>query len=297
MQLLKLQIKKQKKLWLENIKEVIVESDLAQKYSFKPIPYNVEAIIGEYDAPEKQEQGLVKYNLLQDGNTLIYGNNGAEREMFLDTLIYSTTKYHSVAEINYYIVDYGSESLKKYVNLPHVGRCCMHRRRRKSLVIFLKMIKEEIRIRKKVFLNYGGDYTNYIKSSPNKLPIKVYIFNNYDSIYESNESLYEELPNLLRDSERYGIIFVITANAINSVQSKISQNLNNIYSYKLKDLSDYITVLGTKVKNMPPDIVGRGIIKQEDVAHEFQTASIIDNREMTNNYLLDYINEKKNIRT
>ncbi len=47
------------------------------------------------------------------------------------------------------------------------------------------MIKEEIRIRKKVFLNYGGDYTNYIKSSPNKLPIKVYIFNNYDSIYES----------------------------------------------------------------------------------------------------------------
>ena len=44
---------------------------------------------------------------------------------------------------------------------------------------------------------------------------------------------------------------------------------------------------------MPPDIVGRGIIKQEDVAHEFQTASIIDNREMTNNYLLDYINEKK----
>ena len=101
------------------------------------------------------------------------------------------------------------------------------------------------------------------------------------------------MPNLLRDSERYGIIFVITANAINSVQSKISQNLNNIYSYKLKDLSDYITVLGTKVKNMPPDIVGRGIIKQEDVAHEFQTASIIDNREMTNNYLLDYINEKK----
>lgn len=98
-----------------------MESDLAQKYSFKPIPYNVEAIIGEYDAPEKQEQGLVKYNLLQDGNTLIYGNNGAEREMFLDTLIYSTTKYHSVAEINYYIVDYGSESLKKYVNLPHVG--------------------------------------------------------------------------------------------------------------------------------------------------------------------------------
>ncbi len=73
---------KAKKLWLENIKEVIVESDLAQKYSFKPIPYNVEAIIGEYDAPEKQEQGLVKYNLLQDGNTLIYGNNGAEREMF-----------------------------------------------------------------------------------------------------------------------------------------------------------------------------------------------------------------------
>ena len=99
---------------------------------------------------------------------------------------------------------------------------------------------------KKLFVNYGGEYSAYIKNNPNKLPLKVFIFNNYDAINESNQTLYETLPELVRDSERYGIIFILTANSINSVHSKVSSNFKNLYTLKLKDSSDYRTLFNAK---------------------------------------------------
>ena len=47
----------------------------------------VKGIIGEYDAPERQEQGVVRYNYIEDGNTIVYSRDSSEAEMFLNTLI------------------------------------------------------------------------------------------------------------------------------------------------------------------------------------------------------------------
>lgn len=74
-------------------------------------------------------------------------------------------------------------------------------------------------------------------------PLKVIIFNNYDSIYEAYQNLYDDLPELVRDSSRYGIVYIFTANAVNSIPTKIAQNFTNIYAYKLKEFSDYMSVL------------------------------------------------------
>ena len=118
--------------------------------------------------------------------------------------------------------------------------------------------------------------------------------NNYDSIYEANHNLYDDLPDLVRDSERYGIIFIMTANAINSVSSKISQNFSNIYTFKLKDSSDYTSVFNTRTKIVPRDIVGRGLINNDGV-HEFQTASIVEDEDKLNDYLISFIANQKQI--
>ncbi|MCX4255277.1 MAG: FtsK/SpoIIIE domain-containing protein, partial [Bacilli bacterium] len=141
-------------------------------------------ILGEYDAPERQEQGLVLYDFLKDGNTIIYGNDGAEREMLLNTLIYSSIKNHGADELNYYIIDYGSESLRKYKSLLHVGGIVFAGEDEKFYNL-LKLIKEEITKRKKLFSDFGGDYFNYIQLNKELLPIKVIIINNYDSVYEN----------------------------------------------------------------------------------------------------------------
>ena len=269
--------KKAKRLWLENIPSIILVDNLEKKYNVTHTPYNIEAVIGEYDAPEKQEQGIVKYNLLEHGNTIIYGNDGSEREYLINTLIYSITKNHTSEEINVYIVDYGSESLRKYSKLPHIGGI-VYQEEDEEFNNLIKLIRNEIASRKKLFADYGGEYINYIKNSPNKLPIMLVILNNYDSIYEANQNLYDVLPELVRDSERYGIIFILTANATNSVNSKITSNCKNNYAFKLKDQFDYTSIFGTKTKIYPRDNFGRGVLKNDGV-HEFQTATIIEDED------------------
>ena len=88
--------KKSRKLWLDDIEPIVLIDDIIKKYNEVSNPFNVEAILGEYDAPEKQYQGIVKYNFINDGNTIIYGNDGSEREMLLDSIIYSSCKNFTV---------------------------------------------------------------------------------------------------------------------------------------------------------------------------------------------------------
>ena len=287
--------KKAKRLWLANIPDIITEDDLEKKYAIKVTPYNVEAIIGEYDAPEKQEQGLVKYSFLEDGNTLIYGNDGTEKEMLLNAIIYSSTKNHKVEELNYYIIDYGSESLRRFISLPQVGGMVFTGEEEKYNNL-LKLLKEELTKRKKLFVESGGSYLNYIKTNNDKLPVITVIINNFDSLYESNPNLYEELSDLIRDSENYGVVFIITASTTTSVHSKVSSNFSNIYAFKLKDNSDYTSIFGIRVKTAPRENIGRGLLKNNGV-HEFQTASITKDEDSLTDYLTNFINEQRNINT
>ena len=285
--------KKARKLWLENIPNIILISDLENKYPYNKQPFNVETIIGEYDAPEKQEQGLVKFNYLEQGNTLVYGTDGSEREMLLNSIIYGTAKNHTAEEVNIYVIDYGSESLGKWNSLPQVGGVVFSSEEEKYNNLF-KQIKEEIQNRKKLFVDFGGEYKNYIVNSGNKLPLKVIIINNYDSVYESNPNIYEELPELVRDSERYGIIFILTANASNSVHSKISQNFHNTYAFKVKDSSEYSSIFGVRTKIVPRDIDGRGLINNDGI-HEFQVASITSDETKLNGLIQEFISNQKSI--
>ena len=278
--------KEASRLWLENISPVILVDELIKKYNIKTNTYDVKAVVGEYDAPERQEQGIIEYSFLNDGNTIIYGMDGSEREMLLNSIIYSSMIGHTSEEINYYIIDYGSESLRRFSKFPTVGGM-VYAGEEDKLKNLIKLIKTEISKRKKLYSNYGGEYINYIRKSEKKDPIKVFIFNNFDSIFESHQDMYEYLPGLVRDSERYGIIFILTANASNSVSIKISQNFNNIYSFRLKDPSEYNTIFNTRKKIELRDIFGRGLVNNDGL-HEFQASSIVDNINNLDDYLLEF---------
>ena len=211
--------------------------------------------------------------------------------MLLNTIIYSTCKYHGVEEINYYIIDYGSETLRRFIGLPHVGGIVFQGEEEKYNNL-LKLLKEELTRRKSLFVDSGGSYLNYIKTSENKLPVISVIINNFDSLYGSNPNLYEEISDLIRDSVNYGVVFIITANAVNSISSRLTANFTNVYAFKLKDTSDYSSVLGLRVKTMPRDIIGRGYLKNDGI-HEFQTASITEDVATLNDYLVDFIAKEK----
>lgn len=284
-----------KKLWLENIPSIILVDNTEKKYNFQPQKFVVEAVMGEYDAPENQEQGLVTYNYLEHGNTIVYSTDSTENEMFLNTLLYSTTKNHTADEINFYIIDYGSESFRKYEKLPHVGGIIFNEEFEKYNNL-LKLLFEEMPRRKKLFANYGGEYLSYIKNSQKTLPIIAVIINNFDAFNASNPNAYDVLPELVRDSARYGIVYIFTGSATNSVSSRISQNFANIYAYKLKDSSDYGYLFNSKSRLVPRNIDGRGILNNGNL-HEFQTASIVEDNETLNSFMLEYVNYQNQINT
>ena len=282
-----------KKLWLDNIPNVILVDDIINKYNYTFNDKNIEAIVGEYDAPEKQEQGIISFNYIKDGNTIIYGNDGSENELLLNSIVYSTVNNFSSQNVNFYAVDFGSEAMNKFAKLAHFGGIVLNGEDEKFNNL-LKLIRNEIKRRKKKFVNFGGDFNNYVNSNQGVEPLMIIIFNNYDSIYESYQSLYDDLPELVRDSERYGIIFIITCNSINSVNSKVSSNFNNIYTFKLKESSDYASVLGASTKIMPREIFGRGLLNNGGI-HEFQTSYIVSPDDNISDFITKFVDEKNSI--
>ena len=285
---------KSRRLWLENIPELILLDQIKQKYGYKP--NQLELVLGEYDAPELQVQGLVTYSYLTNGNTAVYGLDGAERELFLNTLIYSTALDYKADDVNFYIVDYGSESLRMYQGLPHIGGMVFMDEEDKFNNL-IKMIKEEIQKRKGLFANYGGSYESYIKSSGQKLPIITVIMNNYDSMYDNITNLYDIMPELTRDSDRYGIVFVLTGNSYNSISTRVVQNMNSIYAFHLKEKTDYNTIFNKKINNVPRDLFGRGMCIVNGEVHEFQMANIVDDSSKLSEFAQEFIKNQKSINT
>ncbi len=285
--------KRAKRLWLDNVPEMILSDDVEKKYNISHTPFNVIATIGEYDAPELQEQGPVVYNILEDGNTGIYGTDGQEREQLLNAVIYSTCKNHTTDELNIYAIDYGSESLRIFERVPHFGGI-VYSGENEKYTNLLKMIDAERTKRKKMFVDFGGDYVNYIKNSGKTLPLKLVIINNVDTIKENIQDFMDDMANLTRDSERYGIVYIFTGNGDSSIPTKVKQNIKNSYALKLKDKFEYSEVLGTKVTIPPAETPGRGLLDNSG-PHEFQTASIVGDISELSKYVLTFIEELKKV--
>ena len=110
-----------------------------------------------------QEQRLLTINLTNKGNAIVYGSAGTGKENFITTMIYSSMLAYTPNEVNYYIVDYGSESLRCFNNSPIVGDIVYPSDDDKIENLY-KMINMEIEKRKTLFSNYNGNYVSYCKN-------------------------------------------------------------------------------------------------------------------------------------
>ena len=274
-ELAKKQNVKIRKLWLSSIPELIYLLGLKTKYEYEPVPYQINPIIGEYDNPSAQEQGILTVDLSNKGNTVIYGSTGSGKENLLTTLIYSTCIMHSPEEINFYIFDFGAETLKIFNKFPHIGSIATIED--EDLIMnTLIMIDEEAGKRKEMFTDYAGSYSNYIKESGNKLPLIVVVINSFDIFSETNSRLAEALSPLFRDGLKYGIVFVITTSTNQAVRTRTAQLFLNKISLQQNNPDDFRGLLNSPRGLIPKKIFGRGIVSLDSGCYEFQTAYICD---------------------
>lgn len=259
-----------KKLWLDKVPDIIYVDDLKEKYKFVPEKFNINPIIGEYDDPSTQSQHPLTLGLSELGNTIIVGTADSGEELMLKTIVYSTITNYSVMEANFFILDFGSETMKVFKEAPHVGDIITSEEKEKIINLF-KMLNEMIEGRKVMLQEYNGDFKLFNASSDKKLANVIVIINNYEAFSELYDEFEDELISLSRESIKYGIYFISTISSINGMRYKISQNFKQYICLKLNDEGDYRSLFSNPDKVYPSNIFGRGIINKDKV-YEFQTA-------------------------
>lgn len=264
-------------LWLDNIPGNIYVSDLREKYNFKSNG-DVQIIIGEYDDPSNQRQGLVELNFSKRDNIIIYGNAESGKETLLSTITYDLMTNYSVEQANVYILDFGTEALKIFKKSPNVGDIIFIGQDEK-LVTFFDMIQGMIKERKKILSNYNGDYDLYIKKG-NEMPIIAVLLNNYEAFNENYEDKFDDIfLTLTRDGAKCGIIFIITVSTTSSMRYRLTSNFNKKIALMLNDENDYYSIFDNVQNKRPTHMFGRGLVSVDKDIFEFQTAKICEHSE------------------
>ena len=184
---------KTQNLWLEEIPENIYIDKLKKKYQIKEDDEKqISCVIGEYDDPFNQKQGIVKLDFMNDGNMVIYGNAESGKETFLSTIIYDLIQTYKSEDLWVYILDFGSEALKIFKDSNHVGDVVFIGEDEK-IKRFFDMIQKEIKERKNILSNYNGDYNLYRQTAKRKMPMIQIILNNYEAFAENYENDYDDI--------------------------------------------------------------------------------------------------------
>ena len=264
---------KEENLWLKDIPENIYLDNLKRKYKIKDRT-EIFTIIGEYDDPYNQRQGIVKFDFMDSGNIIVYGNAESGKETLLSTMVYDLIDTYTSKQVEIYILDFGTEALKIYKDSPQVGDVIFMEEEEK-IGRFFDMLQNEIKKRKTLLLKYNGDYNLYLKNADNSIPMMLIMINNYDAFAEVYKDKYDDiLLTLTREATKCGIIFIVTANLFNSMRYRLSQNFKQRVALQLNVDNDYLNIFEKVGKKRPSNIFGRGLVSINDEIYEFQTAKI-----------------------
>ena len=281
----------EKQLWLDPIPEKIYIKDLRKKYDVKAEKNVINPIIGEYDDPFNQLQNILTLNLSNDGNTIIYGSSDSGKELILEAILYDTMLCHSSKDVQFYLMDFGSEVLRNFKEAPHVRDIILTDDQEKIMRLF-KILKMEIRERKQKLIEYNGDYDFYLKNGKEEMPMIVVLLNEYGNFVQ-NFGIYEdEIVLITKECTKYGIVFVITGSTVNDLRLKLVQNFKRKIALQLIN-DDYSFVFNKARKKKPSSLYGRGLVTiDSDKVYEFQSARMC-NIEQINEFTKSFIAKLK----
>lgn len=282
-------------LWLDSIPENIYIRNLRKKYNTKDKRNRISPVIGEYDDPFNQRQGIVNLNLSSGGNTIVYGNADSGKETLLSTIVYDIITTHYAEEVQMYLLDFGSEALKIFKGSPNIGDIVFINENEKIGRLF-DMIQKELKDRKSILSEYNGDYNLYLETSGQSMPLIIIVINNYEAFSENYEDDYEDVLQMLtREGIKCGITFLFTASIYNDIRYRLAQNFKQTIALQLNNEDDYYNIFEKVGKKRPSPIFGRGLLNLIDgEIYEFQTAKICE-PEKWNIHIKEVIEKAKEI--
>lgn len=262
------------KMWLDPIPAHIYVDELVEKYAQKSEKFILNPIVGEYDDPSHQAQGLLTLPITEDGNAIVYGSAGSGKAMFIESVCYSLMKEHTPEEINIFILDFGAETLTAFSDAPHIGDVILSYETEKVNNLFKLMIGK-METRKKLLSKFGGSMVQYNQRTDKPEPNMLVIINNFAAFNELFEDKLAEISYLTREGTKYGIYFILTCTGVNNVKFSLLQNFKRTYCLQLNNTDDYSSVVGKTGGMYPDKFEGRGIYRvDKDTLFEFQVAGV-----------------------
>ena len=201
----------------------------------------------------------------------IVGSSGSGKTSLLHTFVLSLASNYSPNHVHIYIMDLGGHKLNKLSKLPHVGGVI-----RSDEDWFLNKsehlvhsINQIVLDRSKLFHEAKApDFTRYTKERPNKLPLIVFVIDNYSLVnYGQNnegDSLQRKLEVLIQKGITYGVKFVISVNEYEDFPSHLISFFSDRIALNLGNLKDYRLFLGEDIFEPTINKPGQGYAKLEN---------------------------------
>ena len=191
-------------LWLENLSNISLDR-LKSKYNV-----DNELIVGEYDDITTSKQGLLNFDI--NSNAVMFSLNNELKIAFIVNLIYGFNNSNN----KMIIIDFS------YINFLEYKNC-------KNIID----ISEDI--------EHIYDIFNYLENrkTNNKLLVVV---NNVSKIYRDHIDLQNRLFNLLNESYKNNIVFLLVGNNYQSVNYKHLNIIKNIYTLDVKNKTELLNI-------------------------------------------------------
>lgn len=234
------------------------------------------AVIGLTDDPYRQKQYPCKIDFFSDGHILIYGAPGTGKTMLLQTLLMSLAGRYTPDEVNMYVMDFGSWSMKNLEALPHMGGVANGNEVEK-IENLTKLLDESLIRRKALFAQNGvGTLTAYRQASNRKMPSLIVAVDNFAPVREIFPETEEMFIRLSREGGSYGIYLAITVGAASgNIGYQMAQSFKQAVCLWMTEKADYRDIVGDTGGLEPFKTPGRGLIRGRPPL-EFQTALAVE---------------------
>ncbi len=283
-----------KKPWLAPLKKQI---SIPEKLKDElPEELNLDLSLGRIDIPEKQEQKDYCIDLTGEGNILYIASSGYGKTSFLSTSILSLAQKNKVENLNFYILDFGSNALVSLNRLNHVSDYITFDDEER-MSKFIRIIEEELSIRKKKLAEkMVQNISIYNRVSEDKLRSIVIVIDNYDVVRELGYEVEDFFTKISRDGQGLGIYLLATATRSGAMKYATLNNFKNKIAGYNFDATEINMIVG-RSQYQQSEIRGRVLVNYEDSVNMMQMYVIdefkdeIEYNENISN-LIDNINEK-----
>lgn len=240
-------------------------------------------LVGRYDHPRKQEQGIFAISLHKGGHHIICGNAACGKSTFLQTILYALLEKETPKTLHIYIIDYSSRLLTGFKESALSGGVFTEEESKNLPKIFYLL--DEMLLERKRLLK-GGSFIQYQSkcesaSEDETLPVILLVIDNYGSFREKTGGSFDaNIQELSKVGENYGIYLLLTASGIGSTElpNRLFENCRSGICLTMNDKYQYCEVLRTSMLKLrlPENMKGRGMAWIDEEILEFQSALCLE---------------------